>query len=240
MTAKHDRTGTLLRWVHEYRFGILLSALLLALALGPFVLAHPLVNLLLKVAVGFSFAASLFAVWGRRVPFVLGVALMATYAVLALGSLLTDSQAALDTAIVTRLVFYAVVIGGVLRDIVRAQRVTIQTVLGACSVYLMLALSWAMAYALLEHRFPGSFHLAVEEPASWTDRFGPMDVNAKLIYYSLITITTVGYGDVTPLSSGARMLAAVEGLVGQLFVAVILARFVAMELTARSERGGSK
>jgi voltage-gated potassium channel Kch len=57
-----------------------------------------------------------------------------------------------------------------------------------------------------------------------------------LLYYSFVTLTTVGYGDVTPLAPAARSLAITEALIGQLFPAVLIARLVSMELASKSSR----
>ena len=63
-----------------------------------------------------------------------------------------------------------------------------------------------------------------------------MKDDSQLIYYSMITLTTVGYGDITPVSPQARTLAALEGLIGQLYVAIIIARLVALEIVGRRKR----
>ena len=60
-------------------------------------------------------------------------------------------------------------------------------------------------------------------------------LNGRFSYFSFITLTTVGYGDITPASALAKQVAVLEGLVGQLYPAILLARLVAMQLTSRSE-----
>ena len=60
---------------------------------------------------------------------------------------------------------------------------------------------------------------------------------ARLIYFSMTTLTTVGYGDVTPINPVARSLANFEGMIGQLFPALTLARLVSMEVSQRQQRG---
>jgi hypothetical protein len=61
----------------------------------------------------------------------------------------------------------------------------------------------------------------------------PLDV--QLTYFSLVTLTTIGYGDITRVSSQVRILSALEGLIGQLFLAIIIARLVALEISSRMQ-----
>jgi voltage-gated potassium channel Kch len=60
------------------------------------------------------------------------------------------------------------------------------------------------------------------------------DPRLELTYYSFVTLTTVGYGDITPLIPAARSLAIAEALIGQLFPAILIARLVSMEIAARA------
>ena len=136
------------------------------------------------------------------------------------------------------LAFFALVAGTILVHILRVERVSLDAVFGAASVYLLLGLAWGRAFAIVESVVPGSFEVAAgagraAEPVS-------QSISA-LMYCSFITLTTVGYGDVTPLSPPARALAMLEGLTGQLFIAILVARMVglhlATELRDRGKRG---
>jgi hypothetical protein len=93
---------------------------------------------------------------------------------------------------------------------------------GAIAAYLLLGLSWANGYAILSRHHPGAFSAAVTTPSSvtaWT-------------YYSFMTLTTVGYGDIVPVAPVARMLAMGEAVSGQLYLAVLLARLVALQVSS--------
>ena len=100
---------------------------------------------------------------------------------------------------------------------------------GAIAVYLLLGLCWANGYAILSRHHPGSFTAAVRQPstvAAWT-------------YFSFTTLTTVGYGDVVPSSPVARMMAMGEAVAGQLYLAVLLARLVALQVSGGSTSADS-
>jgi hypothetical protein len=116
----------------------------------------------------------------------------------------------------------------VLHRVLAKGEITLHRVLGAVAAYLLLGLAWTNAYELVHAVRPDAFRFAEAEP----DRM-------SLLYYSFVTLTTVGYGDVTPVAPAARSLAVAEALVGQLFPAVLIARLVSMELAAKQSRRGA-
>ncbi len=96
-------------------------------------------------------------------------------------------------------------------------------VFGALVLYLLLGVLWAVAYQFMERLLPGAF-------AGHTDESGGL---ADWAYFSFVTLTTVGYGDITPVALGARSLAMLEALVGQLYPAVIIARLVSLQVGSK-------
>ncbi len=107
-----------------------------------------------------------------------------------------------------------------LNEIFRPGRVTHLRIQGAIAVYLLFGVAWAHAYHIAALSAPGAFNAPPGELANvsgWT-------------YYSFVTLTTVGYGDITPVSQAARSLSVGEALTGQLYLAVLIARLVAMEI----------
>jgi hypothetical protein len=107
----------------------------------------------------------------------------------------------------------------------RQGHVTWSRIQGGICAYLMLGIAWAAAYDLVEQFRSGAFRF-VSAP-------GNMDeLTAKLVYFSFATLTTVGYGDVLPVSPYARSLAIGEAVVGQLFPAILIGALVAMAMRA--------
>ena len=96
-------------------------------------------------------------------------------------------------------------------------------VFGAIVLYLLLGLIWAVAYNAIERNAPGSFTGQAAEASGLAD----------WVYFSFVTLTTVGYGDVAPVAQGARSLAILEALVGQLYPAVIIARLVSLQVSSQ-------
>jgi hypothetical protein len=124
--------------------------------------------------------------------------------------------------LVAGLVLMAFVIANLLRFILRAPSVNTEVLCASISAYLMLGLMWAMAYWLVDRLTPGGAF-------SFNTNAGPRSIEGfSGFYFSFITLSTVGYGDITPVSRLARWLAAMEAITGQLYVAVLIARLVAL------------
>jgi len=100
---------------------------------------------------------------------------------------------------------------------------------GAVAVYLLLALLWVLLYALCESISPGSFDGLGEEARLDGGRSG-------FLYFSFATLTTLGYGDIVPLAAGARSLAMLEAVTGQIYLAVLIARLVGEQVAASARR----
>ena len=213
----------------------LLIALLVAFAVYPILGETQWARTLLTIALTFMMASALFAVHSHRRVFIIGLIL----AVGAVAAMVLGHAFRLETArpIATGLefMFMVVLAASIFSNVLRAKEVTMDTVFGASCVYLMLGMIWGGIYELVETFEPGSFNLGGLQ----SDGAGPeTDSSAsKLMYYSFITMTTVGYGDVTPLSPAARAFAALHGLVGQLYIAIIVARLVGLEVAHRMQGG---
>ena len=112
----------------------------------------------------------------------------------------------------------------VLALVLRRGPITTRRIQGAIAVYLLLGFIWAEAYELVALWHPGAFTGAVDGSGSlpWT-------------YYSFVTLTTMGYGDIMPVHPLARAVAVLEALTGQLYLAIMLARLVSLELQSRRD-----
>jgi voltage-gated potassium channel len=126
-----------------------------------------------------------------------------------------------------RLVFLAFVVARLLVFILRAPRVNSEVLCAGVSIYLLMGMLWALAYVMVAQHDPAAFAFSVPP--------GSPHVMARFtaFYYSFMTLTTVGYGDITPVSDVARMLAIMESMSGTLFVGVLIARLVSLYSASR-------
>lgn len=164
--------------------------------------------------------------WGRPKLFAIaavvgGSALVVRWMAWGLGSVkasLWDDGATILAIIVIAFVLLA--------QIFRTGRVTHVRIQGAIAVYLLFGVAYAHAYHVVGILHPGAF----------SAQSGELSVPSDWVYFSFVTLTTVGYGDITPAIPIAKSLAIGEALVGQLYLAIMVARLVAMELVFWQQR----
>jgi voltage-gated potassium channel len=117
-----------------------------------------------------------------------------------------------------------------LRGVLRQKAITSETISMSISVYLLLGFSWGLFYILLHHVQPLAFSLGsstvADSGASSEQKAFPV-----LIYFSLTTLSTIGFGDITPVSLQARYAAVAEGITGQFYLAILVARLVGMQMS---------
>lgn len=180
------------------------------------------------VATGVLVAALLSTGRDRRVRWagiaLITPALLCDWSAWATDSRLLDALAGLFTvgflALVTAVIFGA---------LLRSRRVTSDTILGGICVYLLIGVAFATLYSLLEKIAPGSL-LEGGVPVSGAGASLPDFDLPQLVYYSFVTLSTLGYGDIVPRSPAARAFAAAEAVLGQVYIAIFVARLVALHV----------
>lgn len=106
--------------------------------------------------------------------------------------------------------------------------VTLDALLASVAAYVLLAISFSCVFSLLVMLNPQSFN-----PPTLLNYHHPAHIYLTMIYFSLVTLTTVGYGDIAPISGFAQMFAGMEALIGQLYLAILVAYLVGSSLSAR-------
>lgn len=221
-------------------FTWLLVALFVLLAIGPVLRLwfdrgqYPLFK---AVTFNFAFSALLivatFSVTTSRRVRRIAWALVAATILCRVSHLSSDVAAFLSIGYVFSIAFLGLILYVILRALFRVRSADRETLSAALCVYLLQGLLWAVVFALLEELQPGSFRLS-DPDASFS--LGGEDPTYP-IYFSYVTLTTVGYGDVTPVMPTARMLAVCEAMLGQIFLIVLVARLVGLSVAQAAARG---
>lgn len=150
----------------------------------------------------------------------------------------TGSDSAYIIGAGLRVLFMSYLIVSIFSDILRRRNVTFDAVLGAGCVYVLLGLAFGSAYTLLELLVPGSFsfpHL----PETFDAVHDNSLIETSLVYFSLVTMTTLGFGDIVPSAPPARSMTVLESMIGQLYLTIIIARLVGMEIAKNLQKSDS-
>ncbi len=110
-------------------------------------------------------------------------------------------------------------IGVSLKRIIMEKEVVLDIIFGSAAVYLLLAVTWAVVYGIIEQLAPGSFAL---KEASSGGRW------IQFLYFSLVTQSTLGYGDLSPISPVAEIWSALEATLGVFYLGILVARLVSI------------
>jgi ion channel len=200
----------------------LLVALVLLLITAPFVEELEAGGLILSVLFSLVFIAAVFAVADRKRT--LTIALFLAVPAIAARWINHFQPGVVHPSVflVCALLLLAFVIGHLLHFVLRAPVVTVEVLSASIAAYLMLGLAWTVAYWFVDQVTPGGAF-------SFNTARGEHSINGFTgFYFSFITLSTVGYGDITPASHAARWLAAMEAMTGLLYVAVLIARLVSL------------
>jgi voltage-gated potassium channel len=140
----------------------------------------------------------------------------------------SHSSSALETTL--RLACLSILVFMTVKQTLRPGPVTVYRVMGGIAGYLLIGFTWSFAYQLVMHWAPSAIHFAsaVEDI--------PARQPTHLIYFSFVTLTTVGYGDAYPVHPVARSLVVAEALTGQLYLAILIGSLVGMALQTKSVR----
>jgi hypothetical protein len=216
-TFEHTQEG---RWTSN-RFLFLLFALIILLVGYPYMPDNQLgaflggmMSLLLLVAAIFAVRTHKHALLGASV-LALIVVILSVWAFVSgvRGHPLVEASFFFFYALTTTVIFV---------EVIKERELTKNIFIGIVCVYLLIGTAFATLYDFVETIHPGSFRFnainAGDAPMRWRNLF----------YYSFTTLTTTGYGDVTPASTYAQSLSIIEGIIGVLFIAVFVARLIGM------------
>ncbi len=202
----------------KLRCGWLLAALLFLVIAVPFVEEGSMADTLLAIIGVTVIATGIITLAGSARTVLIGLALGALYVGVGIASSISSTTMSELHVGAATTPFAAYTAWIVLRYVLRGETLNDDKILGAVAAYLLICLSWAGVYAAIEIAKPGSFVAGGEPIKRWGDYF----------YYSVVTITTLGYGDMLPVSRPARAFAALEAVSGVFYMSVIVARFVGL------------
>jgi len=214
-------------------FSYLLVALLLLIIGVPITNDLELVSIQLSRVLGGSslLAVGVWSLRGAGRLYSAGMVVAIVGIILSVLSIALEDDILRVTALLAMFVFLLLATFNTLRQVAVGNNISPNRIVGAICVYLLLGVMWSIAYTVLEFSQPGSFK-------GLTELVSPV-WNPDWIYFSFVTITTLGYGDITPLTQTARSLSFLEAIVGQFYIAVLVAGLVSAYISTRQNSSNS-
>ncbi len=219
---------------HLGKFAILLAVLLAIITAYPFFSENLWVQILV-ITVGFlTILSALWAVNNSMTVLISCIALaIPTFALNVVNSLRPDDVFAFY-AVPLAFAFYLIINLSLLNSVVKTRVMTLDILCGAVAVYLLIGINWALVYTYIDLLNPEAFKSSMQmlEPdKAFTHDF---------VYFSFVTLATLGYGDIVPVSTTARTFAMLEAIVGALYIAVIIGKIVSTARPTSTESPAPK
>jgi voltage-gated potassium channel len=215
------------------RFNYLLISLLLILGAYPYVQGREhMREAVLQLLISGAFLSAVYAMSDHQRRFMTAIILGMPGILLSIKNFFHPTEFTTNLENIILLPFYIYTIIVIVKSVLTARQVTNEILVGAACVYLLMGITWGDAYTYLEKVRPHSFN--IDESVELTG-----DIRwSYFMYFSFSTLTTLGYGDVTPRTPQARSLTSLEASAGVLYVAILISRLVAlytMEVRSRKE-----
>ena len=202
----------------RFRFSGLLAALLLLVILGPVAEEAAVGRAVLLTLFSLLLAASAYVASNRKASLLAATGLAIAWAVVIWARPFAgDVTVLISDGLAICLLMHA--LGPMLRRIIAVREADFDTLCGAVAVYLLIGVVWGVSYRFIETLMPGSFDLTgTGASVSWND----------FLYFSLTTLTTLGYGDIRPVTAVARIWTSLEAVAGVLYIALLVARLISI------------
>ncbi len=211
------------------RFLFLLISILLYFVLRPFLEGYIEIRFLLDIFLSLILFSGIYAVSEKKYLFVIALFIALPPSIIRWSTHLVKSPFLNLVGNSFMILFYVFTMIIILSHVFRQEEVTADIIMGAVCVYFFIGLMWAFVFAVLESLQPGSFQFGEGQTASVSD----------FTYYSFVTQTTLGYGDITPLRPPARSLSLLEAIIGQLYLAVLIGKLVGIHISQSSRKQSS-
>jgi hypothetical protein len=215
------------RVIFKSRFLFLLVFLLMLIAIQPLDEAIGEFGILLDLIVTAILISSIFAISQKKNHMISGILLVIPLFAFLWAFKFYKATWMSASSSICGIAFFGFIIVVILRFIFRQEEIKGDLIAGAAVVYLLTAVIWTHAYRLIELIHPGSFTLAESQTMSSV---------APFLYYSFVTITTLGYGDIFPVTTAAKSFAILEAIIGQLYLVIMVAWLVGVHISQSMDK----
>ena len=221
----------------RHRFAVLFLLLLCVLLIPPYFENTPWIGDFWRWLFTLVLLWALYTVAGsRRVMILAALVLIPTIA----STWMADAGHEIYLAYIdniTNIIYFTLICAFLGQYILTTRRVTLEVIFAAMCLYMILAILWAAIYTNLELYYGGAFSFS----GHFADDAGieKESIYRQMIYFSFVTLSTLGYGDILPVHKVAQSWAGVEAMIGQFFIAIVIARLVSVYTVEEEESVGA-
>ena len=215
----------------KFGFALLLFCLIASLLVPAYFENQIMGGVALRAMLSLILLASLYLIAYRLRELLIGIVLAVPTLLVNWWSGLLSHPWSVYTASVFYIVFLCYISFFIIRFIFETEHISLDMIFAAICLYMYIGLIWTFIYQVTEASHPGSFRFPTELPGDPESL--AHSLRSNLSYFSYVTLSTLGYGDVTPLTRFARAWAILETLTGQFYLAFVVARLVGLFITNR-------
>jgi voltage-gated potassium channel Kch len=211
----------------NYNFTWLAVGLVLLLFIGALVdhLPGNLAPMIVQAATVAALLIATFSLQGNRPRFIVSIVFTVIVSLLVVGSMALENTGFSYAHLLIMLCFFGWVTWQVTQKALFTGTIDSNKIVGTICIYMLLGLIWAMLYLLIAELVPGAFNGLPQAP--WLDNF------ANAVYFSFVTITTLGYGDISPALPLPRFLVYMEAIAGVFYMAILVASLIGIRISDR-------
>jgi len=218
----------------RYKYEMLLTAQLLLAIISPLFSATEFARSIVDLGITLVFLTAIYLISNATKHFIIGIVLMLPTLLVIWGVKFIDLPQLEYAALIGSVLFFCYICGLILVDIFRAKMVTLDIIAAGVCVYLFFGNICGFIYTIIGMADPNAFNVPAATASYIGDRI--TDISSAM-YFSFVTLTTLGYGDITPIDPFARSLAVLEAAAGQFYLTIFIASLVGVHISSSTNGG---
>jgi hypothetical protein len=212
---------------------MLLAAQILLSVISPLFSSTAYARSVIDLGITVVFITAIYVISNTRKHFLIGMVLMIPTLILTWGIKIYHIPSLEFISLIGTVFFLCYIAGLILADVFRAKLVTLDIIAAGISVYLFFGNICGFIYAIIGRVDPDAFAIPETTASYLGDNLGNV---SSAMYFSFVTLTTLGYGDITPINDFARSLAFLEAAMGQIYLTVLIASLVGIHISYSGKR----
>lgn len=220
----------------RYKYEYLLAAQILLSVISPLFSSSVYSRSVVDLGITIVFAAAIIVISNTRKHLIIGMILMLPTLILIWGVKFYHVETLEFISLIGSVLFFCYITVLILIDILRAKMISLDIIAAGISVYLFFGNICGFIYTIIGRVDPNAFTIPAATASYLGDNLSDL---SSAMYFSFVTLTTLGYGDITPINNFARSLAFLEAALGQIYLTVLIASLVGIHISTSNKKGTS-